>query len=104
MGTLIKTTEDGRRVEVVGLGVMLDGRLESIEITDIMNHPRRLQILSRAPEATHVAGRITLTREEADRAKTVLSENQARAARNPAVVMARFQAALHQRAWEQGIE
>ncbi len=104
MGTLIKTTLDGRRVEVIGLGVMLDGRLEAIEITNILNHPRRYQILANAPEATHVAGRITLTSEEACRAKAALSENQARAARNPAVVTARFQAALHQRAWEQGIE
>ena len=104
MATFIKTTQDGRRVEVTGLAVTLDGRPEAMEITDLVSHPRRLQVLHAAPEATHVAGRITLTREEAEAAKAALDENQRIAAANPRAINARIQSALHQRAWQEGIE
>ncbi|MCT2398896.1 hypothetical protein [Novosphingobium mangrovi (ex Huang et al. 2023)] len=104
MATLIKTTQDGRRVEVIGLAVTLDGRPESMDVTDIITHPRKLQIMHAAPEATHVAGRIALTREEAEKAKAALLENQAQVAANPRYAAARFQAAINSRAWQEGIE
>ena len=104
MGTLIKTTQDGRRVEITGIAVTLDGKLESLEIVDLVNHPRKFQVLRVAPDATHLAGRVPLTKDEAERAKAVLWENQKRAAAHPGAIAARFQASLHQRAWEQGIE
>jgi len=104
MATFIKMTRDGRRVEVSGLAVMLDGKPESLEVTDLINHPRKFQVLQVAPEATHVAGRIALTREEAELARAALYENQTRAAANPQAINARIQAALNQRAWQEGIE
>lgn len=104
MTTLIKMTQDGRRVEVIGLAVMLDGKPESMEVTDITAHPRKLQIMHTAPEATHVAGRIALTREEAERAKAALYENQASLAADPRYASARLQAAINSWAWQQGIE
>ncbi len=104
MATLIKMTQDGRRVEVIGLAVTLNGKPESLEVVDIVSHPRKFQILSAAPDATHVAGRIALTREEAERAKAALDENQMRAAANPQAIAARIQAAMNNRAWQEGIE
>jgi hypothetical protein len=104
MATLIKTTQDGRKVEVIGSMVCLDGKPESWEVVDLINHPRKYQILMAAPEATHVAGRVTLTPEEAKLAKDTLWQNQARAAANPGAVAARFQAAMNRRAWSEGIE
>jgi hypothetical protein len=104
MATLIKMTQDGRRVEVIGLAVTLDGKPESMDVTDIITHPRKLQIMHAAPEATHVAGRIALTREEAEKAKAALLENQAQAASDPRYAATRFQAAINSRAWQEGIE
>ena len=104
MATLIKMTQDGRRVEVDGLGIMLDGKLESLEVTDIITHPRKLQIQYFAPEATHVAGRIALTREEADLASSVLAENQQRLASDPRYAEARLRASMNAWEWQQGIE
>lgn len=104
MATLIKTTQDGRRVEVTGLAVTLDGKPEAMEVSHIIDHPRKLQILQAAPDATHVAGRIALTQEEAEKAKAALHENQARAAADPRYATVRFQAAMHHKAWQEGIE
>ncbi|MEJ2409195.1 MAG: hypothetical protein P8Y58_16275 [Novosphingobium sp.] len=104
MATFIKMTQDGRRVEVIGLAVTLDGKPESMDVSDIITHPRKLQINYSAPEATHVAGRITLTREEAEKAKAALYENQAKFASDPRYAQARFQAAINNKAWQEGIE
>ncbi len=100
----IKNTQDGRKVEVIGQWVCLDGKAESWEITAIINHPRRYQILYAMPEATHVAGRIALAAEEAEVAKAALWENQRIAAADPAQIEARLQAARNRRAWSEGIE
>ncbi len=104
MRTLVKTTHDGRLVEVVGTAVLLDGKLESLEVTDIVNHPRKFQILYAAPDATHVAGRIALTSAEAEVAKTALSEGHRALAANPAAIAERFRLAANRRAWAEGVE
>jgi len=104
MRTLIKLTQDSRRVEVVGTAVLLDGVLESLEITDLVNHPRKFQILCAAPDATHVAGRIALTAQEAEAAKAALSEGHRQLAANPAAIAERFRMAANRRAWTEGVE
>lgn len=104
MTTYIKTTQDGRRVEVIGFAVTLDGKPESMDVCDILSHPRKLQIQHAAPEATHVAGRIALTREEAGKARDALYANQEKYARDPRYAAARFQAAINSKAWQEGIE
>jgi hypothetical protein len=104
MPTLIKMTQDGRKVEVIGSMVCLDGKPESWEVVDLINHPRKWQILMAMQEATHVAGRIPLTAQEAELAKKALWDNQAAAAANPSAVAARLQAAMNRRAWSEGIE
>lgn len=104
MATLIKLTQDGRRVEIRGLAVTLDGKPESLEITDIIIHPRKAQIQYLAPEATHVAGRITLNKDEAKHAKAVLAENQQRLASDPRYAAARLKASMNAWAMQDGIE
>jgi len=104
MSTLIKVTQDGRRVEVVGTAILLGGVLESLEVTDIAGHPRKFQILYAAPDATHVAGRVALTAEEAELAKAALTEGHLQLAANPTAISERFRLAANRRAWAEGIE
>lgn len=102
--TLVKITRDGRQVEVAGTAILLGGVLESLEVTDIVNHPRKFEILYAAPDATHVAGRIALTAAEAEMAKAALSEGHRQLAANPAAIAERFRIARNRRAWAEGIE
>src|SRR5262249_1692201 len=66
MATLVKTTLDGRKLEVVGLAITLGGKLEANELIEVKDHPNRRAIWNAVPEATHMAGRLPLTREEAE--------------------------------------
>jgi hypothetical protein len=104
MRTLVKVTQDGRRVEVAGTAVLLGGVLESLEVTDLVNHPRKFQILYAAPDATHVAGRIALNAAEAEIAKAALSKGHEQLAVNPTAIAERFRLAMNRRAWAEGIE
>lgn len=72
MGTYIKTTEDGRKVEVIGMAICLDGRKEADRLIPVHEHPNREAILSAVPNATHVAGRLPLTAEQAAIAQAAL--------------------------------
>ena len=72
MGTHIKTTEDGRRLQVIGRAVFLDGVMEAEWLLAIVQHPNWKAILEAVPNATHLAGRVPLTWEEALVAQTAL--------------------------------
>ncbi|WP_304307760.1 hypothetical protein [Pseudacidovorax intermedius] len=72
-GVLIKTTEDGRRVEVMGGWVCLAGVPEADRLVEILEHPNRQAILRAVPGATHVAGRLPLTHEQAAIAQGALA-------------------------------
>ena len=78
MGTLIRTTADGRKLEVIGSALYLDGVKEADDIDPVIYHPNRENIRATAPDATHMAGRVPLTWEEALLANDALK--QARAA------------------------
>ena len=104
MATLIKTTQDGRKLEVVGLAIMLGGRLETDELIEVKNHPYRRAILATVPEATHMAGRVPLTREEAKLVLAALNKAEADMLGNPAAIHERFRIAAMRKAHEQGIE
>ena len=62
MATLVKVTQDGRKLEVIGLAICLDGELEAFELIEVKLHPNRRVILKVLPEATHLAGRVALNR------------------------------------------
>ena len=74
MSTFIKTTEDGLKVEVVGQAIYLDGKKEATYLAELREHPNRTAILQAVPNATHMAGRIPLTVEQAAIAKAALDE------------------------------
>ena len=104
MLTLIKTAQDGRRLEVAGLAILFDGKLEAFELVDVNDHPRRREILHVEPKATHIAGRVALTGAEADRAKAALKAAEEDVIASPAAIAERFRLAAIRRACSEGIE
>ncbi|MEF3367854.1 hypothetical protein V3H18_15075 [Methylocystis sp. 9N] len=102
--TLVKTTQDGRKLEVVGFGIYLDGEIEAFDLTEVKMHPHRRQIWTVMPEATHVAGRVALSKEEAEVITKALKEAEAQMLADPAAIKERFRIAAMWRAREQGIE
>jgi len=104
MATLVKTTQDGRKLEVIGLAICLDGELEAFELIEVKMHPNRRAIWATAPDATHMAGRVTLTRDEADIVVSAFKEAEAEILASPAAINERFRIAAMWKAREQGIE
>lgn len=104
MATLVKITQDGRKLEVNGLAICLSGQLEAFELIEVKLHPRRHAILQLMPEATHMAGRVALTLEEAKIAEAALKDVEAQILASPAAINERFRIAAMRRAREEGIE
>jgi hypothetical protein len=102
--TYVKTTQDGRKLEVIGLAICLDGKLECFELIDLKLHPNRRAIWTVAPEADFVAGRVTVTKEEAEIIRKALQEANDEIIASPQAMNERFRIAFMHRAREQGIE
>ncbi|WP_315704668.1 MULTISPECIES: hypothetical protein [unclassified Bradyrhizobium] len=102
--TLVKTTEDGRKLEVVGLAICLDGELEAFELVEVKMHPNRRKIWQAAPDAAYMAGRVTLTKEQAEIVEKAFAAAQAEILANPTAINERFRIAAMWKAREQGIE
>ncbi len=90
---LIRHTQDGWRVEVIGLFVCLDGRREADVLVEVRSHPNRRAIRQAAPDATHMAGRIALTAAEAARAQAALDAARAAQEATPFAVAERMRRA-----------
>jgi len=104
VATLVKTTQDGRKLEVIGLAICLDGKLEAFELIEVKLHPNRRAIWTAAPDATHMAGRVVLTRAEADIVDAAFRQAEAEILANPTAINERFRIAAMWKAREQGIE
>ncbi|WGJ13175.1 hypothetical protein QEV83_10640 [Methylocapsa sp. D3K7] len=104
MATLVKITQDGRRLEVVGLAILLDGELEAFDLIEVKLHPNRRAIVQVLPEATHMAGRVALTREEAATVEAAFKEAELEILASPTAINERFRIAAMWKAREQGIE
>lgn len=74
MSVHIKTTTDGRTLTVIGHALYLDGIKEADDIDPVMYHPNRDRIIAIMPDATHMAGRVPLTMEQAVLAHTTLKQ------------------------------
>lgn len=74
MSILIKTTEDGRKLTVIGTAIYLDGVKEADFLDPLIYHPNREKILEVMPDATHMAGRVALTWEQALAANAAIKE------------------------------
>ncbi|WP_425373899.1 hypothetical protein [Methylovirgula ligni] len=101
---LVKITQDGRKLEVNGLAVTLDGKLEAVDLMEVTIHPNRSAIIAVMPEATHMAGRVALTREEAQIVLDTFKETEAEILANPVAIQERFRIAATHRARTEGIE
>jgi hypothetical protein len=102
--TLVKTTQDGRKLEVIGLAICLDGELEAFELIEVKMHPNRRAIRAAAPDAMYIAGRVTLTREEGEIVFKAFKEAEAEILADPIAINERFRIAAMWKAREQGIE
>lgn len=95
--TLLRVTADGRRIEVIGRQLCIDGKAEADALLPVAQHPNRTAILSRVPEATHVAGRIVLDAYEAARALAALDAGRLAYETSPAGIAARIRNAMQAR-------
>ncbi len=101
---LIKTTQDGRKLEVIGLAICLDGELECFDLVEVKLHPNKRKILEAVPDAKFIAGRVPLTQEEADIVTKAFKEAEAKILADPGAINERFRIAAMWKAREQGIE
>jgi len=104
MPTLIRTTTEGRRIEVIGLAICLDGKLEAYELMPVIDHPNRIAIQKAVPDATHMAGRLALTAEEAEAVRVALENAETQVLADPGAINERFRLAQQRRARAEGIE
>ena len=95
----VRTTHDGRPVEVIDGQVCLDGRPEADAVVPLDDHPNRHAVLKLVPLATHMAGRLPLTLAEASVAQAALRQTQDRFDGSAAAVRER----LRQVAWQRSL-
>ncbi|PPD03715.1 MAG: hypothetical protein CTY29_08675 [Methylobacter sp.] len=70
--TYIKTTQDGRKLEVIGRAIYLGGKKECDKLMHLSEHPQVRAIIAVEPDARYMAGRVLLTEAEAAIAKAAL--------------------------------
>jgi hypothetical protein len=104
MATLVKITQDGRKVEVMGLAICLDGQLEAFELMEVKLHPNRRAIVQAAPDATHMAGRVALNKDEVEIVQAAFKQTETQILASPAAINERFRIAAMWRARSEGIE
>jgi hypothetical protein len=101
---LVKTTRDGRKVEVIGRHLCLDGVPEAETLTVLDEHPNRQAILQVMPRATHVGGRLPLTLAEASVAQAALRAAHEVFDGTPAAAQARMRQAVWGKSLADGAE
>ncbi len=104
MRTLIKTTRDGRPVEVIGTSICLGGKAEATRLVPVWEHPNCVAILEAVPDATHMAGRLPLNSAEVQSVSAALKAGEEEALKDPAQIAERFRTATRRKAMQEGIE
>ena len=102
--TFIKSTQDGRKVEVIDGWVCLAGAREADSLIPMEEHPNRQAISRAVPGATHAAGRLPLTLAEAAVAQGALSAAQRIFDASPAGITQRLRHAVWAKAAAEGVE
>ena len=100
----IKTTLDGRKVEVIDGWLCLNGVREAEWLVSLIEHPNRQAIQRAVPGATHVAGRLPLTHEEAAIAQGALDAKRRMFDASPAGITQRIRHAVWAKAQAEGVE
>lgn len=103
-GTYIKTTQDGRKVEVIDGWICLGGVREANNLVPMDEHPNRQAIVRAVPGATHAAGRLPLTLPEAAMAQNALSAGQRVFDASPSGITQRIRQAVWAKATAEGVE
>ncbi len=101
---LVKTTLDGRRVEVIDGWLCLDGRREADALVVIDEHPNRAAILRAVPGATHVGGRLPLMLAEASVAQAAMRRAQDHFDGSDEAVRERLRSVVWRKAVAEGAE
>ena len=104
MSTYIKSTQDGRRVEVIGECICLAGIPEADKLVAVIEHPRWRAILQAAPDATHMAGRVALTVDEAEKTQLALDAARRAVDSSPLGVAERSRLAINRMLMKRGDE
>ncbi|WP_442776701.1 hypothetical protein [Sphaerotilus montanus] len=100
----VKTTLDGRQVEVINGWVCLDGQPETDEVVALEEHPNRQVIQRVVPLATHMAGRLPLTLAEASGGQAALRHHHRPFGGSPLAVSERLRRTAWQRAVADGVD
>jgi hypothetical protein len=99
----IRTTSDGRKIEVINGKVCLNGKPVADSLTDVKVHPNKESILFTLPNAAFMAGPIVLTAEEASVVRGAL-EAAKPGVKDRVTIEERFRKSWNKRAFEMGIE
>jgi hypothetical protein len=104
VSTYIKTTQDGRKVEVIDGWVCLAGVREANNLVPMDEHPNRQAIMRAVPSASHAAGRLPLMLVEAAMAQKALSAEQREFDASPSGIAQRIRHAVWAKATAEGVE
>lgn len=100
----VKTTQDGRKVEVIAGWLCLGGVREADHLIPLEEHPNRQAIAKAVPGATHAAGRLPFTLAEAAVAQNALSAAQRVFDASPAGITQRLRHAVWAKAAAEGVD
>jgi hypothetical protein len=101
--TFIRNTSDGRKIEVIGPYICVSGEPVADGLVEVESHPNRKAILSKLPNATHMAGPLAFTFEEASSVRGALAAS-IEAVTDPVEISKRLRDALNIRNRNAGIE
>jgi hypothetical protein len=102
--TYIKTTQDGRKVEVIDGWICLGGVREADSLIPMDEHPNRQAIARAVPGATHAGGRLPFTLAEAAAVQGALSIAQRNFDASPAGITQRLRHAMWAKATADGVD
>lgn len=101
--TFIRTTSDGRKIEVIGTNVCVDGTAVADRLVEVKNHPNKEAILFALPNAAFMAGPVAFTAEEASIVRGALAAGKPPMT-DQIEITERFRKAWNARNHEAGIE
>lgn len=100
----VKTTEDGRLVEVIDGWLCLGGLQEADSLVPLIEHPNRQAIAKAVPGATHMGGRIALRHDETAIAQGAMDAAKRTFSTDPVAIAERFRKLVWAKAHLEGVE
>ncbi|MEY2844085.1 MAG: hypothetical protein RI920_2122 [Pseudomonadota bacterium] len=100
----VKSTEDGRKVEVIDGWLCLAGVKEADTLVPLIEHPNRQAISRAVPGATHMGGRIPLRHDETAVAQGAMDITRRDFSSDPMAIAERFRKMVWAKAAAEGVE